>query len=112
MNTRYLAHYLENPAPTITDVTPGSGAVGDSITITGTGFENISTEFNKVSFNGTVVAVEDCVSWSDTEIVVLVPVGATTGDIIVTNASNNSSSGWAFTVTGGAVPRCYVLIAG
>lgn len=82
-------------APTITSLNPASGLVGTSVTITGTGFGPGQTN-STVTFNGT--AVFPATSWSDTSIVVPVPNGATTGNVVVTVGSL-PSNGVNFTVT-------------
>ncbi len=84
------------PAPTITGLSPASGPVGTSVTITGTNFgptQGTST----VTFNGTAATPT---SWSATNIVAPVPTGATTGNVVVT-VGGVASGGTTFTVTGG-----------
>jgi hypothetical protein len=83
-----------NDMPWVTDVNPTHGVQDDSITISGLGFL-AAQGTGTVTFNGTSATVT---SWSDTEIVVTVPVGATSGDIVVTNDFGDSSAGTAFTV--------------
>ena len=88
------------PAPAITSLSVTSGAVGAPVTITGTNFgatQNGST----VKFNGTAATPT---SWSATSIVVPVPSGATTGNVVVT-VGGQASNGIAFTVTtvGGSI---------
>lgn len=79
------------PAPSITSFTPGSGAVGASVTITGTDFNAISNvRFNGVDASYTVN--------SATSIVAIVPAGASTGAITVVNGSGTGTSGTNFTV--------------
>lgn len=68
-------------ACTVTSITPNFGAVGDTITIAGTGFGAVQGA-STVAFNGTAVA--SYTSWSDTQIVVVVPAGATSGRVLVT----------------------------
>ncbi|HLC41270.1 MAG TPA: IPT/TIG domain-containing protein [Methylomirabilota bacterium] len=66
--------------PTINSLSPVSGAVGASVTITGSNFgatEGSST----VTFNGVVATPT---SWSDTTIVAPAPAGATAGQVVVT----------------------------
>ncbi len=78
------------PAPAITNLSSLTGAVGQSITITGTNFGPTQVTNSSVTFNGTAAPVT---SWSDTSIVVPVPAGATTGNVVVFAAgvaSNNS----------------------
>lgn len=83
--------------PTITNLNPSSAAVGASVTITGSGFAAIQGSAT-VTFNGT--AVTSVTSWSALSLVVLVPSGATTGNVVVTQ-NGLTSGGSSFTVTGG-----------
>jgi len=78
--------------PVITSLNPVSGVVGSTVTITGTGFLGTSA----VSFNGTAATTFTVVS--NTSITVTVPVGATTGNVTVTNPAG-TSNGVNFTVT-------------
>ena len=86
-------------APTISSVTPGSGAVNDSVVIAGTGF----AEGAEVKFGG-VVAVKTALS--DTSITVTVPENASaTGpvDVEVKNSDGQSVTlPKAFTYAAGA----------
>jgi len=66
---------------TVTAITPNLGAVGDSVTITGTGF-GAAQGGSTVSFGG--VAVASYTSWSDTSIVVVVPAATPSGRVVVT----------------------------
>jgi hypothetical protein len=75
-------------------VSPGSGSVGTSVTITGGNFGSTQGS-STVTFNGTAGTPT---SWSDTQIVVPVPSGATTGNVIVT-VSGTGTNGQAFTVS-------------
>jgi hypothetical protein len=80
------------PTPKITSFTPGSGHVGATVTITGSGF----TAATIVSFNG-----KNASSFSvnsDTQITVLVPTGATSGKIAVSTAGGTATSTLSFTV--------------
>ena len=79
--------------PAITNISPNSGMVGDSITITGTNFGNTQGT-STVKFNGTSATPT---SWTDSSIVAPVPSGATTGNVVVT-VSGVSSTGTSFTV--------------
>ena len=83
------------PSPVITNLSSPSGAVAQSITITGTNFGASQVTGSKVAFNGTTAPVT---SWSDTPIVVPVPAGATTGNVVV-SAAGVDSNGLPFTVT-------------
>src|SRR5580765_7533620 len=68
-------------APTISTLTPTSGAVGASVTIAGTGF-GATQGTSTVKFNGTTATTIS--SWNATSIVATVPTGATTGNVVVT----------------------------
>lgn len=78
----------------ISGFSPTSGAVGVSVTISGTGFSATAGQ-NTVTFNGTAAPV---VSASTTQLVVTVPVSATTGTIGVTTPSGSASSTTPFAV--------------
>jgi RHS repeat-associated protein len=83
-------------APSITSLSPTSGAVGASVTITGTNF-GATQGASSVTFNGT--AATSITSWGATSIVATVPTGATTGNVVVT-VSGMSSNGVPFTLSG------------
>ena len=70
----------DDGAPSITSLSPTSGAVGTSVTIAGTNF-GATQGTSTVTFNGTAGTPT---SWSATSIVVPVPSGATTGNVVVT----------------------------
>ncbi|MDO7875460.1 fibronectin type III domain-containing protein [Hymenobacter sp. ASUV-10] len=80
------------PAPGISSLSPTSGPVGTSVTITGTSL----TSATAVSFNGT--AAPGFTVNSATSITATVPAGASTGSVTVTTPSG-TSNGLAFTVT-------------
>src|SRR5580658_2640145 len=85
------------PIPGITSLSPTSGVVGATVTITGTNFgatQVTSTGTSTVTFNGIAATPT---SWSATSIVVSVPAGATTGNVVVT-VNGEASSGFSFTV--------------
>lgn len=91
--------------PNITSLTPSSGAVGSSVTIAGA---NFGTTVGSVTFSGTGAAVT---SWSPSSILVTVPTGATSGNVVVT-AGGLSSNGVNFTVQGLQLPtQAQVLTA-
>ena len=79
-------------APAITSFSPTTGAVGGTVTLTGSGF----TGATAVTFNG--VAATSFTVVSDHEITVTVPGGATTGAIAVTTPSGTGRSTTSFTV--------------
>jgi len=93
-----------NPTPTLTSLSATSGAIGDSITITGANLGSTQGS-STVEFNGTIATVT---SWSSTSIVVIVPAGATSGNAVVTVASV-ASNGLAFTVLATPAPTLTVL---
>jgi YD repeat-containing protein len=68
---------------TVTAMSPTSGQVGTTVTITGTGFGSVQSD-SAVTFNDTTASI---VSWSDTSIVAIVPAGASTGPVTVEVAS-------------------------
>jgi hypothetical protein len=80
-------------APAITSLSPNSGTLGTAVTITGTNFGS-SQGSSTVTFSGTAGTAT---SWSPTSIVVRVPTGATTGNVVVT-VGGVASSGVTFTV--------------
>src|SRR6266576_3882807 len=82
------------PPPTITSLSQNAGTVGASITITGTNFGTAQGS-STVTFNGTAAAAAS--AWSATSITVTVPVGATTGNVVV-NVLGTASNGSPFTV--------------
>ena len=73
--------------PTIASLSPTSGVAGAAVTISGS---NFGTErgSNTVTFNGQAASIAN---WSDTGIVAKVPSGATSGDVVVTVASQTSN---------------------
>src|SRR5207237_975283 len=77
--------------PTITSVTPGSGPVGASVTISGTNCTGATAVlFNSVSASFTVS--------SATAITATVPAGVSSGPISVTTSDGTASSAASFTV--------------
>jgi hypothetical protein len=78
--------------PTTPTFSPGAGAVGDAITLTGTRF----TDLGGVWFN--TVGDSTYIVNSDTSVTAHVPSGATTGQIQVGNATGNVLSATNFTV--------------
>jgi hypothetical protein len=76
-------------APLITRLTPSSGVVGDTVTISG---ENLGAggSGSYVSFIGVEVAVTE--SWTDTAIAIKVPLDASSGDVFVVTPEGASNS--------------------
>jgi hypothetical protein len=81
-------------APSITNMTPSSGPVGTAVTISGANF-GATRGTSTITFNGTAATPT---TWSASSIVVPVPAGATSGNVVVTVAGL-SASGGSFTVT-------------
>ena len=79
------------PTPTLTNLSPGSGPTGTSVTLTGTAL----TGATSVSFNGSSASF---VVNSGTQITATVPAGATTGLVTVATAGG-TSNGITFSVT-------------
>ena len=93
---------LSSTTPNITSVSPSSGPVGTSVTITGT---NFGATQGTISFNGTPATPT---SWSATSIVASVPAGATTGNVVVA-VGGVASAGVAFSV-GSIAPLAFVQV--
>jgi hypothetical protein len=83
---------LPLPAPSITSLTPSSGAIGSSIVVSGSNFGNSP---GAITFNGTSATPT---AWASSSISAPVPVGATSGPVVVTVAGQ-ASAGITFTVT-------------
>jgi regulation of enolase protein 1 (concanavalin A-like superfamily) len=89
------------PAPVITAVSATTGSVGGNVVISGSGF-GASQGGSAVLLNGAGVTIN---SWSDTSISITIPVGATSGLLLVSVApSMNESNGVRFTVTAQPLP--------
>jgi Putative peptidoglycan binding domain/HlyD family secretion protein len=86
------------PAPSLTSFTPASGPVGTSVTLTGVDLSGASA----VAFNGRVAFPETV---SDTQVMAVVPSGATTGPITVTTPGGMATSAGSFTVTSKPTPK-------
>ena len=82
---------ITTPVPTITRIAPPSGAVGSTVTLTGTGFGGATS----VTFNGTAATTFNVTS--ATSMTAVVPNGATTGNVVVTTGGG-ASNGFSFTV--------------
>ena len=80
--------------PTITSISPTSGCIGSSVTITGTNFINNGTV--TVKFNG-ITATSVTVN-NATSITAVVPAGATTGVISVATSLGGTATSASFTV--------------
>ena len=89
-----LSQLVYAVGPSITTLSPTSGAVGALVTIAGSGFGS-SQGTSTVKFSGTTATSISC--WNASTICAQVPVGATTGNVVVT-VSGRASNGVAFTV--------------
>lgn len=89
-----------NVWPTIISFTPASGAVGASVTITGTNFST-TVASNTVRFNGTVATVT---ASTTTSITTSVPSGSTTGKITVEVGGLTATSATDFVVVTPGTP--------
>ena len=79
--------------PTISGVSPASGTIGTSVTVTGSNFGS-SQGLSTIKFNG--VAATSITSWTNTQIVAVVPSSATTGPVLVTVGSIPSNNNFSF----------------
>ncbi len=80
------------PAPTLSNLAPASGPVGTTVTVTGTNLSGATG----VTFGGVAAAFS---AGSATSLTATVPVGASTGPVVVTTAGG-ASNGLTFNVTG------------
>src|SRR6266536_5618191 len=80
--------------PTINAVTPNSSAIGETITIIGSGF-GASQGTSIVTFNG--IQTTTISRWNSASVTVVVPTGATTGNVVVT-VNGDVSNGVPFTI--------------
>jgi hypothetical protein len=81
------------PPPSLTSLSPPTGLIGTSVTISGANF-GATQETSSVGFNGIAATPTN---WSTTSIVAPVPTGATTGPVVVT-VGGVASNGWTFTI--------------
>src|SRR2546430_11666845 len=86
---------LFRSAPATLTLTPASGFIGMSVTVSGSNF-GATQGTSTVTFNG--VSAVTATSWSDTQIVVVVPGGATTGPVVITVNGVASNSDKIYTV--------------
>ena len=93
-NFLLTATCVNQPAPTVTSLSPARGAVGTFVTITGTNL----TGSTSLTLNG--VRINNFTVVNGTTITFTVPAGATTGPVVVTT-TGGVSSGATFTVTTG-----------
>ena len=86
------------PRPFISSLSPNGGSITSIVTIDGSNFGS-SQGANIVTFNGLVASP---LSWSNTQIVASVPVGATTGPVVVT-VRNVPSNSVTYSVAAGTI---------
>jgi RHS repeat-associated protein len=92
----------------ITELAPSEAAVGETVTIDGTGFST-TTSNDTVKFNGTTATVSAATAWALT---VKVPTGATTGTVTVqTTTEGPVTSAQTFTVAASPAPHVTSLSA-
>ncbi len=93
---RTIGTFTVTPPPTV--ISPTSGPVGTSVMITGSGFgtQGPGNRGQWLTFNGTRA---EPTSWSDTEIVVEVPDGATSGPVARNSIRGGRVELGPFTVT-------------
>ena len=85
-------------AVSITSIFPNEGAVGSAVVISGAGFGSTQSD-SVVTFDSVTAAVS---SWSDTQIIAVVPTGASTGPVTV-DVAGVTATGPTFTVSSGIV---------
>jgi hypothetical protein len=66
-------------APTVTGISPSTGTADTSVTVTGTGLVNVSNATFTPVGGGTAVSASSFASVSDTQLIVYVPSGLTSG---------------------------------
>jgi len=94
-STEVVYNAAVSPVPTITSLSPAIGTPGTVVTITGTGFQTAAGT-STVTFNGT--AAQPLV-WTTTSVAVLVPLGATTGNVVLTTDGGSASSPFTVSTT-------------
>jgi RHS repeat-associated protein len=84
--------YFQVPAPVISTINPGTAGVGNTVTVTGSGFQASQGGNSALYFaSGTSWAAATVKTWSDTQIVATVPTTANTGSVKVqVNAVNSN----------------------
>jgi hypothetical protein len=83
------------PTPTFTSFHPSSGAIGATVTLTGTNFNTTAPENNVIKFN---VTTAQTLTASATSLTTKVPTGATNGKISITTSNLTLNSATNFTV--------------
>jgi regulation of enolase protein 1 (concanavalin A-like superfamily) len=89
------------PAPVITTVSATTGSIGSQVAISGSGFGTLQGG-SAVLLNGAAATIN---TWSGTSITITIPLGATSGPLLVSIApSMNDSNAIPFTVTSQPLP--------
>ena len=88
--------FTVTPGPGITGLSPTKGGIGATVVIAGAGFGAMQGS-STVKFNGTTAVPTN---WSDGQITVPVPNGATTGNVVV-SVGGTSSNSVSFTLVSG-----------
>lgn len=70
-----------SPAPSVSGLSASTVAVGDTLTISGSGFGQLGT--GVVSVKGVAIQAADVVSWTDNSIQIRVPDGLPSGNLVV-----------------------------
>src|SRR5437773_7926723 len=94
-NDGILLRYSLVVAPDTLSLAPASGFIGTSVMVSGSNY-GATQGTSTVTFNG--VSAGTATSWSDTQIVVVVPGGATTGTVVITVNGVASNSDKVYTV--------------
>lgn len=84
---------ITHAGPSISGISPASGPAGTVITIKGAGF----TGATNVTFNGSVPFLGDFTVTADTNLLVVVPLQASTGTLTVYTPGGSATSGVTFT---------------
>ena len=90
-----IAFTVPVPPPLINSLTPNSGPVGSSVTISGANF-GATQGSSTVRFNGVLA---NATNWSASSVTASVPVGASTGPVVVNVGGTGSNSNVIFSVT-------------
>lgn len=98
----------ETPLATITEFSPSTGIVGETVIVTGTNFSTTPAE-NIVTFNGATALVTEATS---TQLTLTVPTEATSGKISVTTKGITAISTADFTVPNPTIAGFNPAIAG
>jgi len=96
---------VSSTQPTLSSFTPGSAAVGATVTLAGSNFSPVAVN-NQITFGGSEVITPQ--SASTTQLVVTVPATAGSGHISVTTPSGTATSASDFVVQPAATSSCTV----